>query len=184
MWCTPEGLEFRITREDWKDPYKYHGYYNFETQKIILFPLHEREFSVTYMHELIHALENAYCNLQGVREIVKILQPETPTSRRSILKCVYGLIDLPFKCYAVPNLRGKRKRITIGKSKSFFESEFSSRRLQNSAGNFFYDLIFLEISSHTFEFCAKIGIHVKLYMDLKNSKWNGKQTKSILKKVN
>lgn len=161
--ATPEGLEFWLRDRD-SDPDPdlddldhdpdhdqkmvsnacVNGYYSYTTQKIILFPFSENyKFTDMYLHELIHALEDTYCELQCVKDVIHILKQHKHTEVKGVVQCVLMLLDIQTSCY--PN----ESEWTW----SLFLQEDPS--LQDEDGSFLHDTIFLELSAFSFEYLAQ-----------------------------
>lgn len=140
--CTPEGLEF-----SWVNSCTLtNGFYSYSTQKIILFPFSENfYFPRTYFHELIHALEDAYCQLESVREVATFLRKIEIREAKLILKCAHLLVNVP------PLYYDNENEWTWS---LLLQNNIDD--LQDEEGDFLHDPIFLELSAFSFEFVLSL----------------------------
>ena len=125
------------------------GNYCYEEKKIILYPFTENfSFPHTYGHEMIHALEDTYCSLQSVRDVLNQLSEHKELhTKKQILACAQELIGLPILDYENEDT-----------SWSLLQHYADNLALQDENGNFLYpdQLLFVEFSAFAFEFCSEI----------------------------
>lgn len=91
--CTPEGIEF-----DLNDNFLENGSYSYKNVTISMYPLSENfTFPGVYLHELTHGLEDAFCQLQSIRDVTNYLCDFKNPSE--ILICSHLLLGTPLHVY-------------------------------------------------------------------------------------